>query len=168
MRDEGLGPDETYDIAIIGSGIAGSMLSMILARNSAKVLLLDQSSHPKFAIGESTIPNMLVSLRTMSERYDVPELRTMATLNNAQRIISPWHGTKNHFAFLQHEEGKNQDPANLNMYNFAKLLHPTAHLYRQDVDSYLFRTAVQYGATARQNFSIQSVDFDDDGVTISS
>jgi tetracycline 7-halogenase / FADH2 O2-dependent halogenase len=168
MNDTGLGHDETYDVAIIGSGIAGSMLSMILARNGAKVLLLDQGSHPKFAIGESTIPNMLVSLRTMSERYDVPELRSMATLDNAQRIISPWHGTKNHFAFLQHEEGKAQDPANLNMYNFAKLLHPTAHLYRQDVDSYLFRTAVQYGATARQNFSITSVDFDDDGVTISS
>ena len=33
------------------------MLGAILARNGAKVVMLDSKAHPKFAIGESTIPN---------------------------------------------------------------------------------------------------------------
>jgi tetracycline 7-halogenase / FADH2 O2-dependent halogenase len=60
--------DEVFDVAIIGSGFAGSMLGAILARNGSNVLLLDAKAHPKFAIGESTIPNMLVTLRTMAMR----------------------------------------------------------------------------------------------------
>lgn len=160
------GKGSSYDIAIIGSGIAGSMLAAILAKNSVKVLLLDQSAHPKFAIGESTIPNMLVTLRVMAARYGVPELQTLSTFTSCQRIVSPWHGTKNHFGFLQHQEGKQQDPAQLTMYNFAKIIHPTAHYFRQDIDAYLFRTALSYGTTARQNFRIESVDFDDAGVDI--
>lgn len=157
-----------HDIAIIGAGFSGSMLGAILARNGAKVLLVDAKAHPKFAIGESTIPNMLVALRTMALRYDVPELLTLATLSACQDLISPVHGVKNHFAFMQHRPGEPQDPKEVTMFNFPKLLHETAHMYRQDVDSYLFNTAVKYGCTARMNFLIDEIDFDDTGVTISS
>ncbi|MEV0176593.1 NAD(P)/FAD-dependent oxidoreductase [Streptomyces sp. NPDC050803] len=156
----------TYDVVIIGSGLSGSMLGAILARNGVKVLLLDHKEHPKFAIGESTIPNTLVSLRTMAARYGVPELQTLSSFEGCQRIVGPWHGVKNHFGFLQHQEGKPQDPAQLTMYNFTKLIYPTAHFYRQDVDSYLFRTAVSYGCRARQNVSVAEVNFDDAGVTV--
>ena len=159
---------DVYDVAIIGSGFAGSMLGCILARNGAKVLLLDRSAHPKFAIGESTIPNMLVSLRTMAARYDVPELLTISTFTGCQRIIGPWNGVKNHFGFLQHQEGEAQDPDQVTMFNFPKLLHETAHMYRQDTDAYLFHAAIKYGCVARQNFATQDIDFDDEGVTISS
>ncbi|WP_422735492.1 NAD(P)/FAD-dependent oxidoreductase [Micromonospora sp. WMMD729] len=158
----------TYDVAILGAGFAGSMLGAILARNGAKVLLVDAKAHPKFAIGESTIPNMLVSLRTMSERYKVPELMTLATLTACQKIISPWHGKKDHFAFLNHQEGKPQDPKQVTMFNFPSLLHETPHMYRQDTDAYLFHAAIKYGCTARVNFTIADVDFDDSGVTVSS
>ena len=167
MTEEKVSEKTVFDVAILGSGFAGSMLGAILARNGVKVLMIDAKAHPKFAIGESTIPNMLVSLRTMAERYDVPELLTLSTYTGCQRIISPWHGVKNHFGFLNHQEGKPQDPAQLTMFNFPKLLHETAHMYRQDTDSYLFNAAVKYGATARMNFHVADVDIDDSGVTLS-
>ena len=159
---------KAFDVAILGSGVAGSMLAAILARNGVDTLLVDASVHPKFAIGESTIPNMLVSLRTMAARYGVPELVTMSTFTGCTKIIGPSFGVKNHFGFLQHQDGKPQDPQQVTMFNFPKLLHETAHLFRQDSDAYLFYAAVKYGAKVRQNFRVADVDFDGSGVTISS
>lgn len=157
---------DTYDVAILGSGIAGSMLGAVLARNGAKVLLVDASAHPKFAIGESTIPYTLVALRTIAERYRVPELKTLATFTNCTRIIRPSFGVKKHFGFLIHEEGKPQDPRQVNQFNTPGLLHEASHLYRQDTDAYLYHAAVRYGCTGRLNFRVSDIDFDDDGVTI--
>ncbi|MBD0838242.1 MULTISPECIES: NAD(P)/FAD-dependent oxidoreductase [unclassified Streptomyces] len=160
---------QLYDVAILGSGFAGSMLGAILARNGAKVLLLDAKSHPKFAIGESTIPNMLVTLRTMALRYDVPELMAVSTFTGCQKVISASHGQKIHFGFLTHQEGKPQDPRQLTMFNFPKLLlHPAAHMLRQDTDAYLYHVAVGYGCETRTGFFADDVDFDGSGVTLSS
>lgn len=160
---------EVFDVAVLGSGFAGSMLGAILARGGAKVLLLDSKSHPKFAIGESTIPNMLVTLRTMALRYDVPELMAVSTFTGCQKAISANHGQKIHFGFLNHQKGRPQDPRQLTMFNFPKmLLHPAAHMMRQDVDAYLYNTAVKYGCATRTNFTAEDVDFDDEGVTITS
>ncbi|MEU8386022.1 tryptophan 7-halogenase, partial [Streptosporangium sp. NPDC048865] len=64
-----------YDVAILGSGMAGGMLGAVLARNGVKVLLLDAGTHPRFAVGESTIPYTSGMTRLISERYGVPELK---------------------------------------------------------------------------------------------
>lgn len=156
-----------YDVAILGSGIAGSMLGAILARNGARVLLVDAGTHPKFAIGESTIPYTLVALRTISERYDVPEIKTLATFTNSTRVLGPKFGVKKHFGFLLHHEGRPQDPREVNQFNTPPtLLHEASHLYRQDTDAYLFHTAVKYGCDTRQNFRVTDVEFDDAGVSV--
>jgi tetracycline 7-halogenase / FADH2 O2-dependent halogenase len=160
---------ELFDVAIIGSGYAGSMLGAILARNGAKVLLLDSKTHPKFAIGESTIPNLIINLRMMGLRYDVPELLALSSFPGCQKVISASHGQKIHFGFLTHQEGKQQDPRQLNMFNFPKLLlYPAAHMLRQDTDAYLYNAAIKYGCATRTSFRTADVDFDDTGVTVSS
>jgi FADH2 O2-dependent halogenase len=156
----------TYDVAILGSGIAGSMLGAILAQGGASVLLVDADSHPKFAIGESTIPYTLVTLRTIAERYNVPEIKTLATFTNCSKIIGPSFGVKKHFAFMLHHEGRGQDPKETNQFSTPGLLHEASHLYRQDTDAYLFHAAVHYGCDARQNFRVADVDFDDAGATL--
>ena len=46
---------DRYHVAILGAGIAGSMLAAVLARNGVRVLLVDAATHPRFAVGESTI-----------------------------------------------------------------------------------------------------------------
>lgn len=156
-----------YDVAILGTGIAGSMLGAILARNGAKVILIDSNVHPKFSIGESTIPYTLVALRTIAERYDVPEIKTLATFKNCTRIIGPSFGIKKHFSFLIHHEGRPQDPHETNQFNTPSLLYEASHLFRQDSDAYLFYAAVRHGCTARQNFHVTDVDFDGSGATVS-
>jgi FADH2 O2-dependent halogenase len=158
--------DTVYDVAILGSGIAGSMLGAALARNGVRVALVDAGQHPKFAIGESTIPYTLVTLRTIAERYDVPEIKTLATFTNCTKVIGPSFGVKKSFGFLLHHEGQRQDPQEVNQFGTPGLLHEASHLYRQDTDAYLFTAAVRYGCTPVQNARVDDVEFDDDGVTI--
>jgi FADH2 O2-dependent halogenase len=160
------GKRKQYDVAILGTGVAGSMLAAILARNGVSVLLLDADEHPKFAIGESTIPYMLVALRTIAERYDVPEIKTLASFTNSSRVVSPHSGVKRHFGFMVHQEGQPQDPREANQFKTPDLLYEASHLYRQDTDAYLFHAAMRYGCDARQNFRVTDIDFDGSGVTL--
>ncbi|MBO0516456.1 NAD(P)/FAD-dependent oxidoreductase [Streptomyces beijiangensis] len=158
----------TYDVAILGSGMAGSLLAAILARQGTKVLLLDGGSHPRFAIGESTIPYTLVTLRTLAERYDVPEISALASFTETTKALGPRFGVKRHFGFLLHHENTPQNPREVNEFNTPpQLLHEAAHYFRQDVDAYLFQVAAKYGTTVRQNFFVDDVDFDGSGVTLS-
>ena len=40
-----------YDVAIIGSGIGGSTLASVLARQGLKVIVFEGVTHPRFTIG---------------------------------------------------------------------------------------------------------------------
>ena len=157
---------KTYDVAILGTGIGGSMLGAILARHGAKVLLIDAGQHPRFAVGESTIPYTLLTLRILADRYDVPEIKALATFTDASRTIGNTFGVKKNFGFLLHHENQPQDPREVSQFSTPGLLHEAAHLHRQDTDAYLFHVAIRYGCTARQNCRVTEVEFDDSGVTI--
>jgi FADH2 O2-dependent halogenase len=181
QRDEGdvttateLGTDSapseavTYDVAILGSGMAGSILAAILARQGANVLLLDGGQHPRFSIGESTIPYTLLTLRTLAERFDVPEIAALASFTDTTKALGPRFGIKRHFGFMLHHEGAPQNPLEVNEFGTPPhVLHEAAHYFRQDVDYYLFQVAAKHGAKIRQNFIVDDVDFDDSGVTLS-
>jgi FADH2 O2-dependent halogenase len=155
-----------YDVAIIGSGMGGSMLGAILARNGVDVLLLDGGTHPRFAVGEATIPYTSVIQRVLAARYNLPELKALTALVHTAKAIGPTFGIKTHFGFLRHEPGKPQDPQEVNQFHTPGLLHEAHHLYRQDSDAWVFHLAVQSGCTPRQGFRVADVDFDDRGVTL--
>ncbi len=157
----------TYDVAILGSGLAGSVLAAVLARQGVKVLLVDGGSHPRFSIGESTIPYTLVSLRILAERYDVPEIAAIASFTDTTKTLGARFGIKRHFGFLLHHEGAPQNPVEVNEFGTPPhILHEAAHLFRQDVDAYLFQVAAKYGAKIRQNFIVDDIDFEDSGVRL--
>ena len=63
-----------YDVAIIGSGIGGSTLASVLARQGLKVIVFEGGTHPRFTIGESMILETSEAMRALAELYDVPEL----------------------------------------------------------------------------------------------
>src|SRR3954449_4165340 len=150
--------DGPYDVTILGAGIAGSILAAILAKQGVKTLLIDSASHPRFAIGESTIPQTLVYMRTLAARYGVPEIKTLSNLNDCAKYIGPTHGRKAHFGFMIHHEGQPQQPRECTLFNAPKLLAEAHHLFRQDTDAYMFYAAIRYGAIARQNIRIEDVD----------
>jgi len=58
------------DLAIIGSGFAGSLLAMIARRQGRSVALVERSHHPRFAIGESSTPITNLLLEELATRYD--------------------------------------------------------------------------------------------------
>ena len=67
MIDEG-GPDRV-DGVILGSGFGGAVLATLLARHDVSVLVIDAGVHPRFAVGESTIPHTsLLPLRNVSQQ----------------------------------------------------------------------------------------------------
>ena len=156
-----------YDVIIIGSGIAGSVLGSILARNDAKVLLIDAGKHPRFAIGESTVRDTTKLMALLGDVYDVPELHGLAGFVNVTREVSKRCGMKRNFGFTYHEDGKAHDPDKIYQVVIPDAFDgPEAHYYRADVDHHMVKVAQGYGAELLEETRIQDVDFHDWGVEV--
>nr|WSY51609.1 tryptophan 7-halogenase [Streptomyces sp. NBC_00886] len=156
----------TYDVIILGTGLAGSVAGTIMARHGAKVLLIDATSHPRFAVGESMTPQLVEWIHILAERHRIPELKSLASINASTRDIAPTFGTKAHFGFMKHEPGQEPDPREATQLALPKIFLNNSHMFRQDSDAFMFYVAVKYGCTAKQNWRAADVDFDDDGVTV--
>ncbi len=158
-----------YDVAVLGSGMAGGMLGAVLARNGVKVLLIDAGTHPRFAVGESTIPYTSVLTKIIAERYSVPGIEPLSSHQGIIEKVSPMCGKKQNFGFVYHREGLPQDPAEINQMVIPGWQRTESHLFRQDVDAYLFHLAVSYGVEPLSGTRIQDIDIDpDEGVTLRS
>jgi len=154
-----------YDVAIIGSGIAGSALGAILARHGFKVVIFEAGSHPKFAVGESMILETSETLRAMAELFDVPELAYFSSEHYFGHIGTS-HGVKRHFSFLHHASGQTHDLSKTLQAVIPRQPHGhELHLFRQDSDSYLAAAAVSYGAELLQNTPVKQVDIGADWAT---
>lgn len=154
------GRADTYDVAILGAGMAGGMLGAVLARNGVRVLLLDAGTHPRFAVGESTIPYTSGMTRLIADRYRVPELKPLSSHKGISRQVSRYCGQKQNFGFVYHREGSAQHPQEINQLVVPQAIRTETHLFRQDVDAYLFHTAVKYGAEPLLNTRVTDVDID--------
>ena len=66
------------DLAIVGSGFAGTLLAMIARRLGRSVLMIERGRHPRFAIGESSTPLANLWLEILADRYDLPRLRPLS------------------------------------------------------------------------------------------
>ncbi|MFE9140271.1 NAD(P)/FAD-dependent oxidoreductase [Streptomyces tubercidicus] len=166
--DNELRDDKRYDVAILGAGMAGGTLAAVLARNGVKVLVIDAGVHPRFAVGESTIPYTSTMTKVIAERYQVPEIAPLASFRGIQDKISPMSGRKQNFGFVYHREGKPQDPEQINQLVIPEWQRTESHLFRQDTDAYLFNLAVSYGAEGRLATRIQDIDAGADGVVLRS
>jgi tetracycline 7-halogenase / FADH2 O2-dependent halogenase len=157
-----------YDVLILGSGIAGTILGAILARHGRSVAMIDAGTHPRMAIGESTIPYTSALLRLLADRYDLPELRNLTSFTLMDRCVSASNGVKSNFGFVYHREGEPVRPEETNQLAIPKLLDIEHHLFRQDVDAYMLAVAVRRGADIFQNVRVTDVATDDTGVTLDS
>jgi FADH2 O2-dependent halogenase len=153
-----------HDVAIIGSGISGSMLAAILAKNGVKVVVLDAGTHPRFAVGESMVPESAVLLELMAARFGIPELAYPGNIAEINRHIgSSAAGVKLAFSFAWNGFRKEHDIADVVS---TPVLAPEAHLFRQDIDAYYVALAARLGAVIRQQARIQTIDVASGGVTL--
>lgn len=157
---------KTYDVAIIGSGIGGSTLAAVLARQGLSVVVFEGGSHPRFTIGESMILETSEAMRALAEFYDVPELAYFSS-ENFYSDIGTSHGVKRHFSFVHHTAGQAVDVNKALQAVIPKLPYGhEIHIHRQDSDYLLTAIAISYGATVFQSTLIQEIELNPDGVVV--
>ena len=126
--------------------------------------MLEARTHPRFAIGESTIPETTALMGILADRYDVPELDHLGNFQKVRRHVGSSCGVKRSFSFAHHRPGEDQRPKEVTQFStWAPPFGPDIHLFRQDVDAYLLHVAIQYGTVVRQNTKVHSMDLSDEG-----
>lgn len=155
-----------HDVVILGSGLAGAITAACLANAGINVLLADAGQHPRFAIGESTIPYTSMMMRLVSERYGVPEIKKLTTFEAVQAEISTNCGIKRNFGFVYHNEGRPHDPRQTNEFPIPRITHIENHFFRQDTDQWMLNVATRYGAVVRQKLRVTDIDVADGAATL--
>ena len=141
----------TFDIAIVGSGFAGSLLAMIARRVGRSVVLLEKLKHPRFVIGESSTPLANLLLEGLARHYDLPRLLPLAKWGSWQRAYPEIAcGLKRGFTFYHHTFGKPflADPDRSDQLLVAASPHDEiadTHWYRPDFDHFFVRAAQNLG-----------------------
>jgi FADH2 O2-dependent halogenase len=142
---------EIYDIAVVGSGFAGSLLAMIARRLGRSVILIEKGTHPRVVIGESSTPLSNLLLEELTTRYRLPELRSLAKWGSWQRSYPQVAcGLKRGFTFHHHELGASPSANSERQDQLLVAASPRdeiadTHWYRADFDHLLVREAQELG-----------------------
>lgn len=151
-----------YDLAVLGSGFAGSILAMIGVRLGLSVVLLEKGSHPRFAIGESSTPLSNLLLEEIADRYNLPVLKALSKWGSWQRTYPDLAcGLKRGFTFFHHDL---QQPSSESRPEPRLLVEASpsdaiadTHWYRADFDAFLVKEAKSVGATYLDRVQIEHV-----------
>lgn len=151
---------DRFDLTIVGSGFAGSILARVLALRGLKVALLERDHHPRFALGESSTPLAAIALERLADRFDLPDLRALAAHGRMQRELPALGcGLKRGFTFYGHRPGRPLASAE-RMLVAASPNDEVAdvHWLRADVDAHLAHAAAAAGADLREGVEVRSVE----------
>lgn len=156
------------DVVVLGSGIGGSTVAAILAKQGVRVALVDAAVHPRFALGESTIGETSFLLRQLAARWGVPELGLVSTNRGLGEHVSRRNGVKRNFGFVYQREGLEHQPDEVTQCNVSDgPFGPESHLMRADVDHYLFNAAKRHGALVYEGVKVAGLEIGDDGANVS-
>jgi tetracycline 7-halogenase / FADH2 O2-dependent halogenase len=142
---------EVYDIAVVGSGFAGSLLAMIARQLGRSVVLIEKGAHPRVVIGESSTPLSNLLLEELTTRYGLTDLRSLTKWGSWQRLHPEVAcGLKRGFTFHHHELGAfhSADPERQDQLLVAASPRneiADTHWYRADFDHLLVREAQKLG-----------------------
>src|SRR5437763_15136009 len=140
---------DTYDIAIIGGGPAGSTAAALLARAGRRVIVLEREKFPRFHIGESLLPFSMQAFTRLGlhEKF----LRAGFIKKYGGEIIGACCDTGTKFYF---KDGYRSQ---------------TDHAYqvtRGDFDKMLLDHATESGAEVHEQTTVDGIDFSHDGVEL--
>jgi FADH2 O2-dependent halogenase len=158
-----------FDLAIVGSGFGGSILSMIARRLGLRVVLLERGRHPRFAIGESASPLAGILIEQLADRYELPRLRPLSAFGTWQRSYPDVGcGLKRGFTYFKHEDGQRYRtrPDRSNQLLVAASPNDElsdTHWLRADVDHFLVREAVALGVEHLDQVRLDTIEWRADG-----
>ena len=153
------------DIAVVGSGFAGSLIAMIARQLGRSVILLEKGKHPRFAIGESSTPLANLILEELCARYGLEAVRPLTkwgTWQQSQPTIAC--GLKRGFTFFRHDFGKPFADDKLHQRQLLVGASPNdavadTHWFRADFDALLVEQARKLGVTYCDEADLWGADF---------
>ncbi|MSU61308.1 MAG: FAD-dependent oxidoreductase [Pedosphaera sp.] len=160
--------NNAVDIAIVGSGFAGSLLAMIARRLGRSVALIERGRHPRFVIGESSTPLANLLLEELAQRYDLPQIASLSKWGTWQRNHPDIAcGLKRGFTFFHHEFGRTFEPQQDRANELLVAASPhdgiaDTHWYRSDFDHFFVKQAQALSVEYFDEVALRSASFDAD------
>jgi tetracycline 7-halogenase / FADH2 O2-dependent halogenase len=142
---------DSFDLAIVGSGFAGSLLAMIARRIGLSVVMVERGKHPRIVIGESSTPLTNLLLEELTTKYDLPNLRSLSKWGSWQQEHPDIAcGLKRGFTFYHHDLKNPKDfpPCREEQLLVAASPHDAiadTHWYRADFDHLFVCEAEEMG-----------------------
>ena len=152
------------DVAVLGSGFAGSLLATCLTRRGLSVVLVERDAHPRFAVGESSTPAADATLRTLAEEFDLPWLVPLSRYGSWKDTHPELGvGCKRGFSYFAHRPGEPFSPGvdhadELLVAATGSDANADTHWLRADVDAHLARRAVDHGVTLLERTTVVGVE----------
>src|SRR5450759_510343 len=163
---------QSCEVAIVGSGFAGSLLARVLAVLGYDVVLLERGTHPRFAIGESSTPLSNLSLERIGVRYGLADCYQLATHGRwLAQFPELRRGLKRGFTFYRHHP---HQPFANRAFDSERLLVAASphdslsdtHWLRADVDHHFVRQAISAGVDYRDRVELTEADVTSDSVRV--
>jgi FADH2 O2-dependent halogenase len=163
---------QSCEVAIVGSGFAGSLLARVLAVLGYDVVLLERSTHPRFAIGESSTPLANLSLERIGIRYGLSDCYNLAAHGRwLAHFPELRRGLKRGFTFYRHHPNEPFANRGLDSERLLVAASPNnsisdTHWLRADVDHHFVRQAIAAGVDYRDRAELTTADIGSDSVRL--
>jgi tetracycline 7-halogenase / FADH2 O2-dependent halogenase len=159
------------DVAIVGSGFAGSLLARALRAEGLRVALLERARHPRFALGESSTPLANLSLERLALRYGLADLWELAAHGRwLESFPELRRGLKRGFTFYRQPAGARfhggERQGRLLVAASPDDAVADTHWLRADVDRHFAERAVAEGALLIEGVESLLLELDDHGVEL--
>lgn len=164
---------KSCEVAIVGSGFAGSLLARILAVQGYDVVLLERGTHPRFAIGESSTPLANLSLERIGIRYGLPDCYRLATHGRwLTHFPELRRGLKRGFTYYRHHPGQSFANRGFDSERLLVAASPDdslsdSHWVRADIDHHFVREAIAAGVDYRDRVNLTTAAIAADSVRLS-
>ena len=152
-----------FDIAVVGGGFSGTLTARILAKQGRTVLLVDSNKQPRFAIGESSVPDGNMVLASLADRYELSDIRPLAKYGSwKQKKPGLACGLKRGFSYFFHSTGADFDPGHnhenelLVAASSSDALGDT-HWFREELDFLFLKSARDAGVTVHDGTTVDSI-----------
>lgn len=159
--------EKRYDVIIAGSGVAGTSMGTILAKEGLQVLIIELGKHPRFALGEAMLPQSAIWPFMIGEAFEIPEI---SHLSHADRIIdhiTTSCGVKHSIGFVHHTDGASHNSQRMHQLIPPHLpFYSESHLMREDIDLFLLDAAQKRGCDYVDETSILDVEIERGGVQV--